>query len=142
MAITLPGHVRRCCCYTATLVAAALAGCAKPQPVLEGIGGPAPNPTGCYVFVYDRDDWRGERAVLNGPSKWWNVERLRLDDKDWRNRIRSIEVGPTATVTLYTELNYKGASRQFGPASKPARFDGTLSGGVESIDLACGGKTP
>ena len=49
----------------------------------------------------DRADWRGERAVLNGPSKWWSVERLRVDDKDWRIRIRSIEVGPTATVTPF-----------------------------------------
>jgi hypothetical protein len=113
-----------------------LCGCAKP-PLLEGIGGPAPNPDGCYVFVYDRTDWRGERAVLNGPGKWSNVERLRLDDKNWRNQIRSIEVGPGATVTLYTELNYRGGSQQFGPSSKPARFGGTLSDGVESIDIAC-----
>ena len=140
MATTRPRHVKRCC-QTLTLTAVALAGCARP-PVIEGLGGPAPNPNGCYVFVYDQTDWRGDRAVLNGPAKWWSVERLRLDDKDWRNRIRSIEVGPTATVTLYTELNQRGASRQFGPASKPARFDDTLSGGVESIDLACGGKTP
>jgi hypothetical protein len=116
-------------------------GCAK-APVLEGIGGPAPNPNGCYVFVYDRADWRGERAVLNGPGKWWSVERLRLDDKNWRNEIRSIEVGPGATVTLFTELNYRGTSQQFGPASRPARFDGRLNGGVESIDLACTSKTP
>jgi hypothetical protein len=139
MAITHPAHVS-CCCFLIT-IAAALAGCAK-QPALEGLGGPAPNPNGCYVFVYDRTDWRGERAVLNGPAKWWSVERLWLNDKDWRNRIRSIDVGPSATVTLYTELNYKGASQQFGPASKPSRLDGQLSSGVESLDLACRANTP
>ena len=142
MAITRPSHVRRGYCYIVTLTAAALAGCANHPPVLEGIGGMAPNPNGCYVFVYDQANWRGERAVLNGPSKWWSVERLRLDDKDWRNRIRSIEVGPNATVTLYTELNYKGGSQQFGPASKPSRFDGRLDGGVESIELSCRPTTP
>jgi hypothetical protein len=142
MAITRPGLAKRCCCHIAALAATALGSCAKQQPVLEGIGGPAPNPNGCYVFVYDETDWRGERAVLNGPTKWGTVERLRLDDKDWRNRIRSLEVGPTATVTLYTELNYKGAAQQFGPASKPARFDGRLGAGVESLDVTCAAKTP
>ena len=142
MAITRPSHVKRYYCYTATLAAAALCSCAKQQPVLQGIGGTAPNPSGCYVFVYDRTDWQGERAVLNGPTKWWTVERLRVDHKDWRNRIRSLEVGPTALVTLYTELNYKGASQQFGPASRPARFDGQLGAGVESLDVTCTTKTP
>jgi hypothetical protein len=141
MAITPPAQVSRCC-YVITLVASAvLAGCAKP-PVLEGIGGTAPNPNGCYAFVYDRVDWRGERAVLNGPSRWWNVERLRLDEKDWRNQIRSLEVGPAATVTLFTELNYLGASQEFGPASKPSRFDGKLKAGVESIQMTCRPSNP
>jgi hypothetical protein len=135
MATSPPARVSRCCTVI-TLVAAAVAGCAK-QPVLEGLGGSAPNPNGCYAFVYDRADWQGERAVLNGPGKWWSVERLRLDDKDWRNRIRSIQVGPAATVTLYTELNYLGASQEFGPASNPSRFDGKLSAGVESIAMTC-----
>jgi hypothetical protein len=110
--------------------------------VLDGIGGAPPNPNGCYIFVYDQAEWRGDRAVLNGPARWRSVERLRLDDKDWRNRIRSIEVGPSASVTLYTELNYGGASQQFGPASKPARFDGGLSAGVESLDVTCRSVNP
>jgi hypothetical protein len=36
-----------------------------------------------------------------------------------------------------TELNYTGGSQQFGPASKPSRFDGRLDGGVESLELWC-----
>jgi hypothetical protein len=139
MVTTPPARVSRC--LLITFSAAALAGCAK-QPVLEGIGGAAPNPNGCYAFVYDQADWKGERAVLNGPSRWWSVERLRVDDKDWRNRIRSIEVGPTATVTLFTEVNYRGASQQFGPSSQPSRFDAGLSAGVESIAMTCRPNNP
>jgi hypothetical protein len=136
--MTSPGRSRRCCYGVATLVTlAALAGCAK-QFVQGGIGGNAPNPNGCYVFLYDQIDWRGKRVVLNGPGKWGTVERLRRDDeKDWRKNIHSIEVGSSATVTLYTEANYRGVSQQFGPASVQGRFSGSLTAGIESLSLSC-----
>jgi hypothetical protein len=130
-------HASFCRCSNAILAAAMLAGCAT-GPVLGGLGGSAPNPNGCYVFVYDQENWRGQRVVLNGPGKWQSVERLqRNDDKDWRNNIRSIEIGARATVTLYTELNYRGVSQQFGPAGDQARFDGRLSAGIKSLTLSC-----
>ena len=139
--MTRPSHARRCCCLVAALAACVPAGCAK-APVLGGLGGNAPNPNGCYVFIYDQDNWRGERAVLNGPGKWQSVERLRRnDDKDWRNNIRSIEVGSSATVTVYTEMNYRGVSQQFGPASDQARFEGSLATGIESLALSCRADT-
>ena len=115
------------------------AGCAS-APVVES-SGPAPNPNGCYAFVYDQPDLRGDRVVLNGPSKWADIERLRLDNKDWRNRLRSIEVGPAATVTVHTEPNYRGASRQFTPGTTVRRVDDALSGGVESVEISCRSKT-
>jgi Peptidase inhibitor family I36 len=137
MAMTHSGHARRYSCSLAILAAAMLAGCAT-EPVLGGLGGNAPNPNGCYVFVYDQENWRGQRVVLNGPGKWQSLERLRRnDDKDWRKNIRSIEIGSSATVTLYTEQNYSGVSQQFGPTSDQARFNGSLSAGIESLALSC-----
>ena len=119
-----------------------LAGCAK-EPVLGGLGGNAPNPNGCYVFLYDQENWRGKRVVLNGPGKWQSVERLqRNDDKDWRKNIRSIEIGSSATLTAFTELNYRGVSQQFGPASDPARVGGSLATGIESLAISCRPDTP
>jgi Peptidase inhibitor family I36 len=135
--MTHPSHTRRCRYAIAILAAAMLASCAT-EPVLGGLGGNAPNPNGCYIFIYDQENWRGQRVVLNGPGKWQSVERLRRnDDKDWRNNIRSIEIGSSATVTVYTELNYRGIAQQFGPASDPARFNGSLSAGIESLALSC-----
>jgi hypothetical protein len=113
-----------------------LAGCAS-TPSQEGLGLPAPNPNGCYLFVYDQSDWQGARAVLNGPGKWSNLERVLLNNEDWRNRIRSIDVGPAATVTVYTDRRFTGVSRRFGPRSKPARLDGEISARIESLDIAC-----
>ena len=135
--MTHSSHTRRCCCLVAAFVAAVLAGCAT-EPVLGGLGGNAPNPNGCYVFIYDQENWRGQRVVLNGPGKWQSVERLqRNDDKDWRKNIRSIEIGSSATLTAFTEPNYRGVSQQFGPASDPARLGGSLAIGIESLAISC-----
>src|SRR5262245_45481410 len=140
MAITHSARIRRWCCSVA-LAAAVLNGCAK-EPVLGGLGGTAPNPNGCYVFVYELADWRGERVVLNGPGKWPSLERLRRDDKDWRKRIHSIEVGSAAMVTLYTQANYRGVSQLFGPGSDQARFNPSMSVGIESLVLSCRPANP
>jgi hypothetical protein len=87
--------------------------------------------------VYQRANWQGARAVLNGPSKWANIERLQVDEVDWRNRIRSIDVGSAATVTVYTEPSFRGTSRQFGPGSQSARLGEELPGGIESLVMSC-----
>jgi hypothetical protein len=112
------------------------AGCAS-RPSRVGLGLPAPNPNGCYVLVYDRPDWQGAGVVLNGPDRWFSLERLRLDEEDWRNRIRSIDVGPAATVTVYTDPVFRGVSRKFGPKSRLARLDRELSARIDSLDLTC-----
>jgi hypothetical protein len=118
-----------------------VAGCASTPPEV-GFRTPAPNPNGCYVFVYERPEWQGERVVLNGPDKWSNLERVLLNDQDWRDRIRSLDVGPAATVTVYTDLKFMGLSRRFGPGSRPARLDGEISARIESLDLTCPAAKP
>ena len=125
----------------ATLTLVVVSGCASTPPQ-TGLGLPAPNPNGCYVFVYDRPEWRGARAVLNGPDKWSNLERLLLNDQNWRNRIRSIDVGPAATVTVYTDLKFTGSSRRFGPGSKLARLESGINADIESLALACPATAP
>jgi hypothetical protein len=113
-----------------------LAGCAT-EPVFGRLGATAPNPNGCYVFVYEQANRLGERVILNGPGKWPSLERLRRDDKDWRKRIRSIEVGSSATVTLYTEPDFRGTSQLFGPGSDQGRFSASMSVGIQSLALSC-----
>lgn len=113
-----------------------LAGCAG-TPSRVGFSLPAPNPNGCYVFVYDRPEWQGSRVLLNGPDKWSSLERLLLNEENWRNRIRSIDVGPAATVTVYTDLRFMGMSRRFDPGSRPQRLDDEINARIESLALAC-----
>ena len=113
-----------------------IAGCAS-KPPRVGLALPQPNPNGCYVFVYDQPEWQGARVVLNGPDRWPSIERLLVDEEDWRNRIRSIDVGPAATVTVYTDAAFTGVSRKFAPKSRLGRLDGEVSARIESLDIAC-----
>ena len=55
------------------VVMIAIAGCAH-EPRRSGLGVSAPNPNGCYVFLYDRSDWQGAGVVLNGPARWPKLE--------------------------------------------------------------------
>ena len=134
MVITRLGLVERRCVVVALLIA--LTGCAR-EPRRVGLGLPAPNPNGCFVFVYDRTDWQGAGVVLNGPARWPNLEGLRASQENWRNRIRSIDVGPVATVTVYTDAVFSGVSRRFAPKSRLGGLDSEISARVESLDLAC-----
>jgi peptidase inhibitor family I36 len=113
-----------------------LAACGGAPPRI-GLGLPAPNPNGCYVFVYEKPDWKGAGVVLNGPERWSSIERLRVDQEDWRNRIRSLDVGPAATVTVYTDPAFSGMSRRFAPGSRLASLEGEISARIESLDIAC-----
>jgi hypothetical protein len=127
--------------YVATAFMFGLCAC-RHEPARVGFGGPAPNPNGCYAFVYDRPEFRGDRVVLNGPERWRSLERLRVDRVDWRDRIRSLDVGPAATLTVYTAPNLTGMSRRFAPGSKLSRLEGELNDGIESLDLSCPTTNP
>ena len=123
-------------CYAVVVVMIAIAGCAH-EPRRSGLGVSAPNPNGCYVFLYDRSDWQGAGVVLNGPARWPKLEGLQTNQGNWRNRIRSVDVGPAATVTVYTDAAFSGLTRRFAPNSKQPRLDSEVSARIESLELAC-----
>ena len=134
-------HLGRDLRYVAAAFLLGICACSH-QPPRVGLGGPAPNPNGCYAFVYDRPEFRGDRVVLNGPERWRNLERLRVDQVDWRNRIRSFDVGPAATIVVYTGPNLTGPSRRFMPGSRLSRLEGELNEGIESIEMSCPTSAP
>jgi len=127
--------------YIAVALLLGLCAC-RHEAVRLGFGGPAPNPNGCYVFAYDRPDFRGDRVVLNGPERWRTLERLRVDQVDWRKRIRSFDVGPAATLIVYTGSNLTGVSQRFVPGSRLSRLEGELNQAIESLELSCPTTNP
>jgi hypothetical protein len=118
-----------------SLILIASAGCSRPP---RHAGLPAPDPGGCYVIVYEQPEFRGIRDVLNGPGRWPVLEELRqTNERSWQNRIRSLRIGKTATVTVYTDSDYTGDSKQFDPSSEHPRLERTISGQIESLQIRC-----
>jgi len=53
---------------------------------------------GCWVDVFDRDGFTGNRRRLIGPAEFIG---LRIRDKDWADTIASLNVGPGAYVQCF-----------------------------------------
>jgi hypothetical protein len=99
---------------------------------------PSPNPNGCYAIVFDQPRFLGIQDVWNGPGRWSSLGGLhRVRSDGWHNEIRSLRVGPAATVTVFTEQDFRGTSRQFTADTDQAELDPTFSGKIESVQLAC-----
>lgn len=119
----------------AILTLVAFAGCAHP---VTNSRLRAPNPNGCYTVVYEKPSFEGAGDVLNGPARLPMLEQVpQTNEPNWHRRIRSLRVGPTATVTAYVEMSFKGHSQQFGPQTEHPRLDQALSARIQSLDVAC-----
>ena len=53
---------------------------------------------GCWVDVYDAERFTGNMRRLHGPA---DFPGLRIREKEWRDHIASITVGPGAYVQCY-----------------------------------------
>ena len=98
----------------------------------------APNPNGCYAIVYEQPAFGGAGDVLNGPCscrRWTAVAET--NHQNWRNRIRSLRVGPAAVITAYVEAAFKGHSQEFGPATEQPVLDEALSARIQSLNVSC-----
>ena len=119
----------------AVLPAIALAGCATTSSSLVR-GMTAPNPSGCYIQVFAGERLRGVADFINGPMRYSTLSRL-PNGADWNGRIRSIEVGPAATATIWTGPNHSGKSMTLLlDRPYPALPEG-FSGKVRSMELRC-----
>jgi hypothetical protein len=99
----------------------------------------APNPTGCYVKVFDQPQLRGAADFLNGPMRYSTLARVQ-NGASWANRIRSLEVGPGATATAWAEVNYTGTSLELRLDTRYPTLPPALVGTIESLVVRCAGQ--
>ena len=124
--------IRRCFLVLVSLVTG---GCA---PKAVDVPPRAPNPNGCYVVIYDRPEFRGTGDVLNGPGRWPTLDGLRgTNIANWRDMIRSLRVGESATVLAYTEENLAGRSMRFEAGAAQRELETIMAGRVKSLELNC-----
>jgi len=119
------------------ILLALVAGVSCSHPTLNAYP-PSPNPNGCYVIVFDHPKFLGIQDVWNGPGRWSSLGGLqRVRSDGWHNEIRSLRVGPGATVTVFTEEGFQGTSHQFAADTDLGELDPMFSGRIESLQLAC-----
>lgn len=61
--------------------------------------------SGCWVKLYDKKDYSGDSFLLVGP-----VELPVMTGPfgfNWENKVRSLEVGPNANLTIFDNRNFR-----------------------------------
>lgn len=60
---------------------------------------------GCWVEVYEKPNFQGRSVRLHGPLELASLNIADLGD--WRDRINSLRVGPSATAEVFGDANFK-----------------------------------
>ena len=95
-----------------------------------------PDPGGCYVLVYEEPNFMGPREFINGPGKHATLENLPFR-ANWQRRIRSVEVGPTASAAIWEGKGSQGTSQALSPDSRYAELSKPLNGRAQSLEIRC-----
>ena len=68
---------------------------------------------GCWVKLYDKKNFEGDSLLLIGPI---NVAKM-IDPfgSDWENKVRSLETGPKANLTIYDNRNFRDEDKFIDP---------------------------
>ena len=136
----LPGRttaiVNRRSQSSSAFLIACLAGAACAPGIDATRSASMPHPAGCFVLVYDEPAFMGAREYLNGPARHATLTVLPFR-VEWRRRIRSAQVGPSARATLWADEGFSGAVLTLGANSAYPGLGETFSGEVESLEIAC-----
>lgn len=84
--------------------------------------------SGCWARLYDGGNYTGLQYVLVGPV---SVPAMR-DGLGINEKYDSVVVGPTATLTIYDNVNYRDKSAVLKAASRTPDLD-DKTGGFETI---------
>jgi hypothetical protein len=125
-------------------VIAACSGCASTSDSTERTsarGVTAPNPNGCYIKVFDQPQMRGQADFINGPRRYVTLSQL-PNGANWSKRIRSLQVGPGATATMWSDVNFEGMSWAMRVDTAYPTLPPGLEGSVQSMDVRCMNSAP
>jgi hypothetical protein len=71
---------------------------------------------GCWARIYDATDFNGGALTLTGPLAMPNM--LGPFGISWKNKVRSIELGKTAILTVYDNENFQQQIARIEPGKK------------------------
>lgn len=118
-----------------SLAALSAWGCRSAAHSVEATGSRMPNPSGCYVQVWDGPQSAGVGDYINGPARHASLRDL-PGRRTWRNRIRSLRLGPAANATVWADENFTGTSLRLTEVDY-MQLPPSLSARIESLEIAC-----
>lgn len=117
-------------------VAASLStACGASRP-LPAIGTTLPSPAGCFVQVWEQPSFVGASDYINGPRRYATLRDM-PGRRDWRNRIRSLKVGPTSVVTVWSQEHFRGGTLRAMKNVAHADLPEAWAGRIESMMVEC-----
>jgi len=92
---------------------------------------------GCYVKIFDDENFKGRTATLRGPSrddtlkdnKWSGTNKFIGDDTD------SLITGPNSYFEGFEDKNFKGTVIKVGPNKRIADIEANGGDEIESYKL-------
>lgn len=105
------------------------------EPTSDSESSGSSDADGCYIHLFDGDDFdeNDDNFKLTEPGKYENLANLPGADKDWTDEADSLKVGDAATVTIYADENFEGASQQLDPGTEVADVDNE----PDSLEMTC-----
>lgn len=95
-----------------------------------------PSPDGCFVQVWEQPLFVGASDYINGPRRYPTLRDM-PGRRDWRNRIRSLKVGPSSTVTVFSEENLRGSGLRAIKGTAHAELPNELMADIQSMVVEC-----
>jgi hypothetical protein len=94
---------------------------------------------GCWVRLYDGQNYEGSQLTLVGPQDMPNMRTA--FGTDWSGSFDSAQTGPKATVTVYDNENYGQKVATFKPGQRIADLDERRGffEDIRSLKIACAG---
>ena len=94
-----------------------------------------PSPEGCYVRVWDQPGFLGTSDFINGPRRYEDLREL-PGNRAWRNRIKSLHLGPNAAAIVFSEEKFRGRNALLIADNGTGRFP-TIPAPIQSLDIRC-----
>jgi len=90
---------------------------------------------GCFIHLFDGEDFddQDDNFQLIDPGEYKNLADLPGADKDWTDEADSLRVGSAATVTIYSEENFEGTSKELKPDTEVADVEHE----PKSLEMVC-----
>lgn len=79
--------------------------------------------SGCYVHLFDGDNYSDDNIVVEGPGDFPSLADLPGTDKNWNDEADSFKAGKNTTVTMWTRTNFEGDSIVYSKGAHEPSID-------------------